>query len=127
MGKTKMRKQPRKAIERRDSTTESDEATDATCVKKEPIHKEDSAIVNAVVVNPCCAEKNNPGSKDTDLKNSNNVDHESSVSTTPSTSSSCDQKSSKGNDFSSDEAKESEGDSDPVQDKSKSKIDTIDT
>ena len=56
------------------------------------------------------------------------MDHESSESTTPSTSSSCDQKSSKGNDFSSDEAKESEGDSDPVQDKSKSsKIDTIDT
>ena len=60
----------------------------------------------------------NPGSKDADLKNNNNngnnVDHESSESTTPSTSSSCD-KSSKGNDFSSDEAKESEGDScDPI-------------
>ena len=64
----------------------------------------------------------NPGSKDADLKNNNNnngnnVDHESSESTTPSTSSSCD-KSSKGNDFSSDEAKESEGDScDPIDPK----------
>merc|ERR1712083_252002 len=105
--KTKTRKQPRKTIERRDSTTESDEATDTTCVKKEPIHKDDTAIVNVVVVNS--------GSKDADLKNGvKNVDHESSESTTPSTSSSCDQKSSKGNDFSSDEAKESEGDSDPV-------------
>ena len=59
----------------------------------------------------------NPGSKDADLKSNNNgndVDHESSESATPSTSSSCD-KSSKGNDFSSDEAKESEGDScDPI-------------
>merc|ERR1711935_1323213 len=90
-----------------------------TCVvnKKEPIHKEDAAIVNAVV-------GVNPGSKDADL-NKNNVDHESSESTGPS--SSCDQKSSKGNDFSSDEAKESEGDSDPVQDKSNNTIDDIDT
>ena len=42
---------------------------------------------------------------------------ESCESTTPSTESSCD-KSSKANDFSSDEAKESEGDLDPVDPKS---------
>ena len=53
-------------------------------------------------------------SQQTSQAKEDKVDAESSESTTPSTSSSCD-KSSKGHDFSSDEAKESEGDPDPVE------------
>jgi hypothetical protein len=69
--------------ERRDSTTESDEATDNACAKKEPEPQVEKA-----------------------------ADERSE----PSSSSDKSSKSGVGNDFSSDEAKESEGDSDPVGD-----------